>query len=54
MVSRPADSTMDDAGMYRIQCGDLGAADLADAKTLASGIYRRIHGTELPPLPPIA
>ncbi|QQQ17784.1 hypothetical protein JIP62_10610 [Brevundimonas vitis] len=53
MVSRPAGATYDDAGMYRIQCGDLSPADLEQSKRLAQIIYRQIHGADLPALPPI-
>jgi hypothetical protein len=51
LASRPADSTHDEVGAYRIQCGQLSAADFADATTLANAIYRRIHDTDLPASP---
>ena len=51
MVSRPADAAYDDATMYRVQCGELDATDLADAEAVAQLIYARVHGSELPALP---
>ena len=54
MATRPAGSTMADAGMYRIQCGRLSERDLAEAKRVANAIHRQIHGSDLPELPPAA
>lgn len=54
MVTRPADSTMDDAGMYRIQCGALSAEDQTDARAVAQLIHRQVKGSDLPTPPPIA
>lgn len=54
MVSAPTDSTFDDAGMYRIQCGDLSPDKLRTARKIAETIHQRIWGVELGPLPPIA
>ena len=53
MVTRPASSTMDDAGMYRIQCGSLTADDQAAAREVAQLIHRQVKGSDLPTLPPI-
>lgn len=53
LATRPPDAVYDDAGMYRIQCDSLSERDLADAKTLANVIHRRIHGADLPELPPV-
>lgn len=54
MATRPAGSTMDDAGMYRSQCGALSAEDRAAAREVAQLIHRQVKGSDLPTLPPIA
>ena len=53
MVTRPASSTMDDAGMYRIQCGSLSDGDQTAAREVAQLIHRQVKGSDLPTLPPI-
>lgn len=52
-VTKPADAEYQDTNSYGIDCRDLSQGDLAQAEAVAGLIHRRIHGSDLPALPPI-